>query len=589
MKSPFKFLEAYDLNDKDVFFGRDQETEDLYKTVFMTPLLLVYGLSGTGKTSLIRCGLANCFDGPDWYPFYIRREDNLITSIKETLSTALNGRDKGSITKNIRFLYRYYLRPIYLIFDQFEELFIMGTPEEKKEFISIISDILEEELPCKILLVMREEYLGQLYPFEKEIPTIFDHRVRVEPMGIQKVKEVMTSSFEKFNISLEGDEDKRMEEMIFNISEGKSGIQLPYLQVYLDMLYREDYIRTYGKEEKETLKPITLTQKEIQNFGQIDNVLDRFLDEQVRAIPWRLQKHHPSLNMDTVRQILDGFVTEDGTKRPVQFSRVEEVITFSEVARKYFPDTEGPLLTATIEALDQARLLRVQDAQIELAHDSLAALIDQRRSDAQRRKNEVRKRIMQAYAEKEQTGEYLSRKQLNAYEEILPLLNLEPHLDAFIQESHQDADDKEAAELAEQEEKLRLTEEKLAAEKKSRSRQRIALIVTALAFVASMALGLWGNNRRIQAEIAEKRADSLRVEADTALGIAERSLDKFKKGQAARVNSIIDDLLKRAGQLSEYPEAVRSKYEEALDTLTNYQENEILQDRIPEIQAKLTP
>ena len=353
MKSPFKFLDSYDISDKDVFFGRDQETEELYKTVFMTPLLLVYGLSGTGKTSLIRCGLANCFDGPDWYPFFIRREDNLIDSIKQTLSTALNGRDKGSIPKNIRFLYRYYLRPIYLIFDQFEELFILGSPEEKKEFISIISEILAEELPCKIILIMREEYLGQLYPFEKEIPTIFDHRVRVEPMGIQKVKEVMTSSFNKFHISLEGDADTRMEEMIFNISEGKSGIQLPYLQVYLDMLYREDYVRTYGKDEQEELKPITLTQTEIQDFGQIDNVLDRFLDEQVRTIPARLQNNFPGLKMETVGQILDGFVTEDGTKRPVQYKREADLIALNEVARKYFPETEASLLTATIEALQK--------------------------------------------------------------------------------------------------------------------------------------------------------------------------------------------------------------------------------------------
>ncbi len=581
MKSPFKFLDSYDISDKDVFFGRDQETEELYKTVFMTPLLLVYGLSGTGKTSLIRCGLANCFDGPDWYPFFIRREDNLIDSIKQTLSTALNGRDKGSIPNNIRFLYRYYLRPIYLIFDQFEELFILGSPEEKKEFISIISEILAEELPCKIILIMREEYLGQLYPFEKEIPTIFDHRVRVEPMGIQKVKEVMTSSFNKFHISLEGDADTRMEEMIFNISEGKSGIQLPYLQVYLDMLYREDYVRTYGKDEQEELKPITLTQTEIQDFGQIDNVLDRFLDEQVRTIPARLQNNFPGLKMETVGQILDGFVTEDGTKRPVQYKREADLIALNEVARKYFPETEASLLTATIEALDQARLLRVQDAQIELAHDSLAALIDQRRSDAQRRKNEVRKRIMQAYAEKEQTGEYLSRKQLNAYEEILPLIHLDPHLEIFIQDSEREATAKEAAEIAEQEEKLRLTEEKLTAEKKGKSRQRLALIITGIAFIASTALGLWGNDRRLAANEAEKEAQEKQTEAETAL-------ENFKQEEANRVNTVVDDLIERGKDLATtYPTITRAKYAEADSLLGEYKENENLQQRREALQQEL--
>ena len=62
MKSPFKFLDAFTLKDKDSFFGRDQEIDALYSIVFKTPMLLVYVLSGTVKTSLIHFGLANRFD-----------------------------------------------------------------------------------------------------------------------------------------------------------------------------------------------------------------------------------------------------------------------------------------------------------------------------------------------------------------------------------------------------------------------------------------------------------------------------------------------------------------------------------------------
>ena len=49
MKSPFKFLDAYTIEDKDVFFGREKETEALYEMVFETKMLLLYGMSGTGK------------------------------------------------------------------------------------------------------------------------------------------------------------------------------------------------------------------------------------------------------------------------------------------------------------------------------------------------------------------------------------------------------------------------------------------------------------------------------------------------------------------------------------------------------------
>ena len=62
MKSPFKFLDAYTLKDKEVFFGREEEVANLYQMVNKNRLILVYGQSGTGKTSLVQCGLAGEFD-----------------------------------------------------------------------------------------------------------------------------------------------------------------------------------------------------------------------------------------------------------------------------------------------------------------------------------------------------------------------------------------------------------------------------------------------------------------------------------------------------------------------------------------------
>ncbi|GAH63153.1 unnamed protein product [marine sediment metagenome] len=67
-KSPFKFPDSYTKEDKDIFFGRDREIEELYQKVFESKILLVCGVSGTGKSSLIDCGLANKFEDSDWLP-----------------------------------------------------------------------------------------------------------------------------------------------------------------------------------------------------------------------------------------------------------------------------------------------------------------------------------------------------------------------------------------------------------------------------------------------------------------------------------------------------------------------------------------
>ncbi len=82
-KSPFKFLDSYTINDRESFFGRDQEITDLYRRVFESKLLLVYGISGTGKSSLINCGLASRFDESDWLPVNVRRGSNIIESLNE--------------------------------------------------------------------------------------------------------------------------------------------------------------------------------------------------------------------------------------------------------------------------------------------------------------------------------------------------------------------------------------------------------------------------------------------------------------------------------------------------------------------------
>ena len=85
---PFKFLDAYTKEDSDIFFGREEEIAYLYEMVFQTDLLLIYGASGTGKTSLIQCGLASKFQSHDWLALYIRRGSNLLESFQKVLQDA---------------------------------------------------------------------------------------------------------------------------------------------------------------------------------------------------------------------------------------------------------------------------------------------------------------------------------------------------------------------------------------------------------------------------------------------------------------------------------------------------------------------
>src|SRR4030042_406154 len=114
MQSPFKFLDAYAKEDKDIFFGRDNEIEELYQKVFGNKLLLVCGISGTGKTSLINCGLGNKFEESDWLPINVRRGTDISTSLRTSINKIAITKVKEtlSIDKQLQSLYLDHFKPI---------------------------------------------------------------------------------------------------------------------------------------------------------------------------------------------------------------------------------------------------------------------------------------------------------------------------------------------------------------------------------------------------------------------------------------------------------------------------------------------
>jgi len=140
MKSPFKFLDSYTKDDREIFFGRDSEIEELYHRVFESKLMLVYGVSGTGKSSLIHCGLANKFPG-DWTGCrWIYAEAAIFLKVVLLLlKTALITKQTGeigllhlSLKKAVRSIYLDHYNQFSSYSDQFEELFIFGDKKREK-------------------------------------------------------------------------------------------------------------------------------------------------------------------------------------------------------------------------------------------------------------------------------------------------------------------------------------------------------------------------------------------------------------------------------------------------------------------------
>lgn len=368
--SPFKMLDSYEERDYDHFFGREKETAQLYNAVFASNLTLLYGASGTGKTSLVDCGLRNSFYDTDWFPVFIRRSGNINQALQDTLYLRIKAclqkwpekiKDSFSIKKAIQVLYQCQYRPIYLIFDQFEELFISGNRNEQKQFYHTIKDLLESGLQAKVLLVFREEWIAHLNEFERVIPTLFENRLRIERMSEGQLLEVIEGTINYANIDWEHNEDldenaRDVVKLILeNLRRTSKIIELANLQIYLDRLYRNDKKRIKKEGQQ---RAIRFDHELINETHNIEDVLAEFLEEQIAALEDELQKKGMVTQKGIPMDILYGLVTDDGTKRSLTKKTLENELSSTEDEAK-----QGGISTAVldycIKRFNKMRIIRI--------------------------------------------------------------------------------------------------------------------------------------------------------------------------------------------------------------------------------------
>lgn len=320
-KSPFKFLDSYEKDDKNIFFGRDMETAELYDRLFETNLVLLYGASGTGKTSLINCGLANQFESSDWYPVFIRRKEHVLKSLRRELDKHAQKKmpETATLIECVRSLYLDYFKPIFLVFDQFEEIFILGEKQEQLDFFHELQRLLEANLQCKVILSMREEYIAHLSEFEAIVPTLFDNRIRIEKMNMRNLREVVTKTAEELHIQLD-DEQKVVDLILEKLRDKNHEIDLANLQVYLDRLYRIDDDR----RKHENRSDVLFDDKLIDQTGNLDDVMSLFLDEQLDVLEQELATMKGVTQKGIPLDILFELVTDNGTKRAVDIKEITE-------------------------------------------------------------------------------------------------------------------------------------------------------------------------------------------------------------------------------------------------------------------------
>jgi hypothetical protein len=392
VRRPYKFLDAFEKEDHDIFFGRQREIEEIHSRLFYSNLLVLYGPSGTGKTSILKCGLTNRIPESDWKPLHIRRNANIIESIDRELEKKAQTPLKINFTleQKLRSVYLDYLTPIFLIFDQLEELFVFGHQNEQQEFIRLITDITNDpETNVKVIFIIREEYLADLSGFEEMLPNIFDNRFRIERMGRLNLLEAIKCPADVCGVRLD---DGLAEEAIEKITDEKGNTELTYVQVLMDHLYKV--------AEAREAENIHLQLDDLRKLGQLSNLMSRFLDDQLLQIN----------NAKAGEEVLKTMISLDGTKKPMRISDIQQ--SLQQLNKK----VDNDQLLNIVQYFVNVRILREKDENgfYELRHDSLAYRIYERMTLVEKELIEVQQFLRQAF-ERYKRHRILLRKEDLAY------------------------------------------------------------------------------------------------------------------------------------------------------------------------------
>jgi ribose 1,5-bisphosphokinase PhnN len=392
MKSPFKFLDAYTQEDIAVFFGREEDTEKLYNALTGVKHLLIYGPSGAGKTSLIECGLRNQFSDADWYALTIRKgrdiNESVFTEINKALRNKLPQNDTQDFTELVENLFAERYQPIYLLFDQFEELLILGEKEEKETFFKSINQLIRYKIPCRILFIMREEFIGHLSEFEPLCPTLFQNRYRVKKMNRSNVQMVIQEILDAptYQMAFSVQESESLAQKILSkLPDAKKEIELAHVQVFLSQLWDK-------AKEKAPQNVLPLLQENlIEADDNLETILDNFLKKQLSKMEEKFPQKAPL-------EVLAVMISERHTKLQLSEKEIEKELSDKSLS------LDNQQLTTMLNLFEQSRILRKlgseENIKYEITHDVLASAVGQNLTEDIKLREKA-KDIYKVYEERE--------------------------------------------------------------------------------------------------------------------------------------------------------------------------------------------
>ncbi len=330
-------VKPFERTEEHIFFGRDQDIEQLYELILLEKLVTLFGKSGYGKSSLLNAGILPRFEGASkesteyFLPLTIRfgayvpgeRTIAPIEQVRQRLAEKLapsadrafidslssapslwNAFKQRQSAEHSRFL---------LIFDQFEELFTYPAEQQnafKKQLAELLyvaipqhirdsaEDCSEEEydllvarMEAKAVFAIRSDQLSLLDQLKDALPAILRIRYELKPLQREQARMaiVQPAALDQgggppFSTDPFAYTPEAVDTVIDNLAEGQQGNRGGIESFLLQMICREiEYaVRTRQvKQQSEAGLPL-VTQAELPD---ISNIYDQYYKRNLSLLP----------------------------------------------------------------------------------------------------------------------------------------------------------------------------------------------------------------------------------------------------------------------------------------------------------------
>jgi WD40 repeat protein len=349
LKSPYRDIHQFRYVDRDLFFGREQEIEDLVLKVMLYRVVVLFGGSGAGKSSLINAGLIPALENQGLAPERLLVRPNgpilvqraIVNTGGEFLSSKVfpaAGEERttgelGVVSYSIEAFQSAVrdaasrVRPV-LIFDQFEELFTLfdekysGLQEEIRS--AIFSIIADSQLRAKVVISVREDFFGRLEVLAKDYPRVFEQRLRVEALSKESARRAILGPFgdpvipkrpNPFPSRLTEELADRyiIPQLSYEPPAGR--IHPTQLQIVCERVWQ-----AFSKEKQEIGKD------DFELLGQVNGILENYLAHVLEKIEKSPEKGYPSIRRQDSVMVLRNLVIDSKYRDVVSESRLEAIL-----------------------------------------------------------------------------------------------------------------------------------------------------------------------------------------------------------------------------------------------------------------------